>query len=241
VPTGTPTPLERQQMSVGAPGGETFWHTVRFELVGRLADDLGVDTVLDVGAGAGLLGTWLLTHRPVLRYRFEESSPVLDAALAERFGADRRSDPSEGIPASTLTVMLDVLEHIEDDVAALRTLARRMTPGAHLLATVPALQWAYSTWDEQLGHHRRYSRRSLRDVVTAARLEVVRADYLFPELLPLLPVRLLRRAPREHVDFPVLGPRATRIGHAVSSATARARRWWPVGTSVVVVARRPSA
>jgi SAM-dependent methyltransferase len=237
-PLGEPTPLERQQLKVTAPDAETFWHRVRFELVGQIADRTRASRVLDIGAGSGLLGAWLQSHQPVLEYRYEETSPSLDAALEERFGASRRSEPEAAISSSTLVAMLDVLEHIDDDAAALRVIARRMRPGAHLVATVPALQWAFSSWDSELGHFRRYSRRTLRELVSEAGLRVEQCDYLFPELLPLLPVRKLRRAKRADADFPQLDPRVAAVGYRISRATASARRLWPAGTSVLVVARR---
>jgi hypothetical protein len=180
-------------------------------------------------------------HRPDVEYRFEELSPVLDEQLVRHFGADRRADPHGSIGSGTLVALLDVVEHIEHDVDALTAIADRMAPGAHLIITVPALQWAFSSWDTELGHFRRYSRRSLRRVAEAAGFEVDEVAYLFPELLPLLPMRKIRRAPRDHVDFPQLGPFVSRVGHAISTATTRLRRVWPAGTSVVLVARAGAA
>jgi hypothetical protein len=238
VTVSDPTPLERQQLLVTAPDAETFWHRVRFELVGRVADEVRASRVVDIGAGSGLLGEWLLTNRAATEYRYEETSAALDADLARRFRADRRSDPEETIPASALVAMLDVLEHIEDDAGALSAIVRRMAPGAHLVATVPALQWAFSTWDSQLGHFRRYSKTTLRELVEGAGLTVLRCDYLFPELLPLLPVRKLRRGARNDADFPQLPKTVSRVGYRISSATAAMRKVWPAGTSVMVVARR---
>ena len=236
-----PTPLECQQLKVTAPHAETFWHRVRFELVGQIADRTRASRVLDIGAGSGLLGDWLATHQAVVEYRYEETSPKLDAALEERFGTERRSDPAERISSSTLVAMLDVLEHLDDDATALRMIVKRMERGAHLVVTVPALQWAFSSWDTELGHFRRYSRHALRELVEAAGLAVQQCDYLFPELLPLLAVRKLRRAKRADADFPQLRPAVARIGYRISSATASARRVWPAGTSVVLVARRDTS
>lgn len=235
-----PTPLERQQIQVTDPTQVTFWHRVRFELVARYAARVEARQVLDIGAGSGQLGEWLVATHPDMSYRFEELSPLLDEQLTARFGTARRSSGVEPIPAGTLVALLDVLEHIDDDAAALAAIAERMTGGDHLVLTVPALQWAFSSWDTELGHHRRYSRRSLRAVVEGAGFRVERVDYLFPELLPLLPLRKIRRAPREHVDFPQLGPVASRVGYAISSTTAALRRIWPAGTSVVLVATRPT-
>ena len=131
--------------------------------------------------------------------------------------------------------MLDVVEHIDDDVAALSAWRERMDAGARLVVTVPALQWAFSSWDTDLGHYRRYSRPRLRAALEAAGFTVVRCDYLFPEMLPLVVKRKLRPT-ADNVDMPRLSDRTNRIGYGISSMTARLRRIWPAGTSVVAVA-----
>lgn len=229
------TPLEQQQIQVAAELGDTFWHRVRFRLVGRAAARSGADTVLDIGAGSGQLGLWLQARPDKLQYSFEETSPVLDAALAHRFGADRRGASDAPIPSTTLVTMLDVLEHIEDDEAALRGIRARMEPGAHLLLTVPAFQGMFTSWDESLGHFRRYSRRQVRDVAERAGFRLAHSAYLFPELLPLVLLRKLRKAPRDDVDFPTLPRVVDRSAEWFSRATTAARRLWPAGTSVVAL------
>ncbi len=60
-----------------------------------------------------------------------------------------------------LTVSLDVIEHLEDDIGALRELHRVTKPDGALLVTVPAYQWLWSGHDEINHHHRRYNRRTL--------------------------------------------------------------------------------
>lgn len=56
---------------------------------------------------------------------------------------------------------VNVLEHIEDDVAALQAFKDVLQPGGHVLIYVPAVQAAYGPLDAELGHHRRYSKRTL--------------------------------------------------------------------------------
>jgi hypothetical protein len=234
------SPLERQQLESARAARATYWHRTRFELVGREATRLGATTVVDIGAGAGLLGRWTREHRPDLEYRFEETSSILRDHLVEQFGSPAQSDHAQPIPSSALVAMLDVLEHIDDAAGALATLRDRLPAGGPIVVTVPAMQWAFSSWDTELGHHRRYSRRTLRADLAAAGFEVRTVSYLFPELFPLLLVRQVRRAPREQVDFPELSSTVDALGHAVARATSATRRVWPFGTSVMAVAtRRP--
>jgi hypothetical protein len=231
--------LERQQLHVNAPAAHTFWHWVRFALVVDAAHTRDADEIVDLGAGSGMLGDWMSSEAPDLRYRFSELSETLDGALGDQFGDEARYPPDGSVPSSTMIAMLDVLEHIEDDREALAEIAARMEPGASIVVTVPAMQWAFSSWDTELGHFRRYSRGQLDDLLTSAGLHVKSSRYLFPELLILLPIRKLRRGQRSDVDFPQLSPIVNRIGYWISSTTARLRRWWPVGTSVIAVAVKP--
>jgi len=233
-----PSLLERQQMKVHDPAAHTFWHWVRFDLLARVAIDHAATEILDIGAGSGMLGDWIQAEHPSIRYRFEELSPLLDQALVERFGAEARHPGDGNIPSTTVVALLDVLEHIEHDRQALTTLFQRMQPGGVLVVTVPALQWAFSSWDTELGHFRRYSRGQLRTVLGDAGFDVLSSNYLFPELLVMLPLRKLRRAKRTDVDFPQLSPWVNRVGYWISSTTARLRRFWPLGTSVIAVATR---
>ena len=83
-------------------------------------------------------------------------------------------------------LLLDVLEHLDDDVAALVTARRALRPSGLLVITVPAYRWLWSGHDVALGHRRRYTARELSRVVERAELAVVHASYfntlLFPEI-----------------------------------------------------------
>jgi ubiquinone/menaquinone biosynthesis C-methylase UbiE len=75
---------------------------------------------------------------------------------------------------------VNVLEHIADDVAALRTFRDVLVPGGRVLIFVPAVQAAYGPLDAALGHHRRYSKPSLAKVFREAGLQVVALRYTNP-------------------------------------------------------------
>jgi 2-polyprenyl-3-methyl-5-hydroxy-6-metoxy-1,4-benzoquinol methylase len=77
-------------------------------------------------------------------------------------------------------LLINVLEHIADDVSALKTFEHIVVPGGRVIVFVPALQMAYGPLDAELGHHRRYSKRSLRAAFAAAGLDLVQLRYTNP-------------------------------------------------------------
>jgi len=83
-----------------------------------------------------------------------------------------------------IVTCLDVLEHLDDDVAGLRTIAGLMAPGGQLVVTVPAYDWLWSGEDEISAHRRRYTRTSLLRAARAAGFEVLFASYFFASVLP---------------------------------------------------------
>jgi hypothetical protein len=84
-----------------------------------------------------------------------------------------------------LFTLFDVLEHVEDDVNFLKeTCAQFAAPKARMFCTVPAFPSLFCSHDTFLKHHRRYSRRDLQLVLTAAGLRVVASGYMFGSLLP---------------------------------------------------------
>jgi SAM-dependent methyltransferase len=84
-----------------------------------------------------------------------------------------------------LAVTLDVIEHLEDGLAALVEMRRVVAPGGWLLVTVPAYQWLWSGHDVINHHHRRYTRRSLQAVAERAGWRQARTTYFNSLLLPV--------------------------------------------------------
>ena len=77
-------------------------------------------------------------------------------------------------------VCVNVLEHIDDHVGALKTFRDVLVPGGRVLIFVPAVQAAYGPLDAELGHHRRYSKPTLSAAFAAADLDLVNLRYTNP-------------------------------------------------------------
>jgi 2-polyprenyl-3-methyl-5-hydroxy-6-metoxy-1,4-benzoquinol methylase len=90
-----------------------------------------------------------------------------------------------------LIALLDVLEHIDDDVASLRTIHDLLRPGGMLVLTVPACQWLWSPHDSVLHHYRRYSRKRLSQLLSATGMHVQRISYYTGFLFPAVAAQRL--------------------------------------------------
>src|SRR5437667_2856762 len=117
-----------------------------------------------------------------------ETHPDL-AAAARAAGLDVRTGrlPDDLVVPpgwADAVLLLDVIEHLDDDVAALETARRALCPGGLLVITVPAYRWLWSGHDVALGHRRRYTARGLARLVERAGLHVVHASYFNTLLFP---------------------------------------------------------
>lgn len=119
-----------------------------------------------------------------------ETHPDLVAA-ARAAGLDVREGRLPGdlvVPPgwAEVVLLLDVLEHLDDEAAALATARGALAEGGLLVATVPAYQWLWSGHDVALGHRRRYTASRLRGVVERAGFRVLRVSYFNTLLFPAL-------------------------------------------------------
>jgi hypothetical protein len=73
---------------------------------------------------------------------------------------------------------VNVLEHIEQDLEAVRFMGSRVRRGGVVVLYVPAVQWAYGELDRHLGHYRRYTRGALRQLAQQSELSVVNMSYV---------------------------------------------------------------
>ena len=129
--------------------------------------------ILEVGCGTGHNLAMLSEFGTVEGHELDDAARAVATA---RFGSvgDARLPELPGVAEQSydLVAILDVLEHVEDDVAALESLARRLRPGGKLLVTVPQYPWLWSGHDVANHHFRRYTKATLRAAVASAGLRL---------------------------------------------------------------------
>jgi SAM-dependent methyltransferase len=143
--------------------------------------------ILEVGCGTGHNFEMLRGFGRLDAIEVDAEARVL---ASRRLGHAVASSPLpelEGIAdrAYHLVALLDVLEHVDGDQAALASLATKLAPGGRILVTVPAHQWMWSAHDVAHHHKRRYSRATLRATAAAAGLGMERIGYFNSLLFPV--------------------------------------------------------
>jgi SAM-dependent methyltransferase len=151
------------------------------------------ERVAEVGAGTGNFSAFLL-QAGVKQLSAFEPFGNMHTLLSQRFADDRRVDPintffeetSQKYPKQFDAVCyVNVLEHIEDDLAALRHARATMKDEGHLLVFVPALSFLYSDLDRKVGHFRRYSKAQLENVVRDAGFSIRTLKYF--DIMGIIP------------------------------------------------------
>ena len=196
--------------------------------------------IMEMGAGHGTFTESLAAFGPV---HAVEPSEYASGLLTKRFADDQRVTVTTGIvedlPATAAygsAVLINVLEHIEDESAAVAAMRERLQPGGRLIVWVPAFMLLYSKFDRELGHHRRYRRRDLEKLMTAAGFDVVTSKYVnMPGWFSwLLITRILRQRPTSGLLVKVFDRFVVPAVKAVESKLTP-----PFGQSIFIVARKP--
>jgi len=170
--------------------------------IDRAAAPASGDSIVDAGAGTGELIRELRdAYGPrgvsVIGIEFSEEARRL---ARERKGTELLAGSILALPledgTSSVTIALDVLEHVEDDRLAFSELFRITKHGGIIIVNVPAFHSLWSEWDVSLGHFRRYSKAMLRQTIAMHRHEfdVLYFDYM--NAFAFLPIYLYRKVAR---------------------------------------------
>ena len=202
--------------------------------------------ILDVGCGTG--------GNLAMLTEFGTTDGVDIAPEALEFCAARglrnvRLGSAESLPFADgvfdIVTALDVVEHLEDEIRALREFRRVLRPGGRILVFVPAFRFLWGLQDEISHHRRRYTRALLEARLSAAGLTVYWASYanitfFLPTLIGRFLLKLTRLRPRSENSLTLNALNAP-LGRLLGSEAYWLSRYrFPFGVSLVCVAGRPS-
>jgi SAM-dependent methyltransferase len=169
---------------LGADIAEHWYYSSKAKATLRLLKPSVPSKILDVGAGSGFFSRYLLTHSSAeeawcvdISYDSDTESCEVDKQIHFRRSI-------ESVDAD-LVLLMDVLEHVDDDVELLKEYVNKVPRGSRFLISVPAFQFLWSEHDDFLDHKRRYTLHQLKDVVASAGLKVTHGSYYFGMVLPI--------------------------------------------------------
>jgi len=178
--------IKEEEILGDAVGDHWYYCSKAKAVIGFLGKNK-ISEVLDIGAGSGIFSEKLIDAGVV------DSAVCVDIEYPENTEKMRNGHRIQYVKSvenitQPLLLMMDVVEHIEDDLAFIRSYAEMMPKGSKLLLTAPAFKFLWSGHDEFLGHERRYTLKQLEKVVSDAGLTVVKGRYFFGSLFPLVVV-----------------------------------------------------
>jgi 2-polyprenyl-3-methyl-5-hydroxy-6-metoxy-1,4-benzoquinol methylase len=231
----------KEEDILGTGIGRHWYYRSKAAALRRMVEPVGPQRLLDVGAGSGFFSRHLLTQGGA------------KSALCVDIGYQRERDETvDGKPVlyrrdcgaadCDLVLMMDVLEHVDDDVGLVRHYASKVPSGAHFLVTVPAFRLLWSGHDVFLDHKRRYTLPEIEKTLRGAGLTIMKGAYFFGLIFPLAAaVRLaLRGDTRPRSSLSKQGALANAVLTAACSAELPL---FPLnrlaGLSAFVLARKP--
>jgi len=165
--------------------GEHWYYRAKLAALHHMISAPDPASILDVGAGLGFFS------RSLLQSTNAKSAMCVDSGYSED-----RDDVSAGKPLlfrrsvdqsdADLVLLMDVIEHVEDDIGLVREYADKVVPGTRFIITVPAFMWLWSSHDVFLEHVRRYTLSGIEHVIRAGGLTVECGCYFYAFLFPLV-------------------------------------------------------
>lgn len=218
-----------------------WWYRARSELLATvLGPRLSADArVLDIGSADGPSVDWMTKVAARVPVDIDIESLAPGGVCASALQLPFRSGSFD------VAAAFDVLEHCDPESQALDEFRRVLRPGGQLFLAVPAYQWAWTRFDVDAGHFRRYTRRRLTAAVERAGFGVDRCTHIFAGTFPAFAAeRLVRKlrpgGPEPDTSLPEVSPALDRLFMGLSHADVRwlARRDLPFGSSVVLAATK---
>lgn len=227
-----------------------WWHVGRLQIIKKeLARQVGNQKrlkILNIGCGTGGTVRMLETFGEVVNV--DASDEAIKFMKKNGF---KNSIKVKGIdlPFETATFDMvcafDVLEHIDEDIKAMREWRRVVKPGGKIVLTVPAYQWLWSGHDESLQHYRRYSAKQLRTIAKKVGFQPLKLTYAIVFSFPLvvgfrLLAKIFKKTTTSESSYVELSPAINKLFIRLLFVEASLHKVlkFPFGTSVLAVLKK---
>ena len=156
-------------------------------------------SILEIGCGTGGNLKMLSTYGQVSAIEINDLARKVAIKNNKNIADIQPGSAPNNIPFKNvkfdLICILDVLEHIEDELSTLNALKKILAPNGKIILTVPAYQWLWSTHDEYHHHYRRYSKKNILRIANELDLYIDKISFFNTILFPIAAgVRLLTKA-----------------------------------------------
>ncbi len=178
--------MDLKEEDILGPAIKDHWYYVaKGKALRSILGGQAVPEVLDVGAGSGVFTRQLIDAGLAERGVCVDPGYPGDHAETHNGHAIAFRQHVDAVPQK-LILMMDVLEHVDDDLGLLREYSDRMPADARVLITVPAFRFLWSGHDVFLEHRRRYTLAEVEGLVNKAGLKVLAGRYFFGMLFPVI-------------------------------------------------------
>ncbi len=175
----------KEEHLLGSQVDSHWYYQAKLDALTALVKGVPVTEVLDIGAGSGFFSKALLARTGARRatcvdlgYPADRDSHVAGKPIGFRTSLAHSN--------ADLVLMMDVIEHVEDDVGLVADYVGKVPSGARFVVTVPAFQWLWSGHDVFLEHYRRYTLAGIEAVLVRAGLTIEKGVYFYGAVLPLV-------------------------------------------------------
>jgi hypothetical protein len=174
----------KELQSVNGATQKHWYYQSKAWALQKLVECTHAQNILDIGSGSGFFSKYLLENTSIeqamcVDIGYEKDWDDYHAGKPMHFRKNIRTSKAD------LVLMMDVLEHVDNDSTFLRSYVDLSPFGTYFLITVPAFQFMWSGHDEFLGHKRRYTINQLESVVIASGLKIKSKNYYFGLVFPL--------------------------------------------------------
>ena len=175
-----------------------WYYSAKAKAVSRALAGQTYSTILDVGAGSGFFSRHLLKTTAAqsawcVDISYDADRDEVEAGKSVYYRREIDQSPAD------LVMLMDVLEHVDDDEGLLQAYVDKVPSNSCFLITVPAFQFLWSGHDDFLEHKRRYTLKQLESVVRRTGLAVDQGFYFFGGVFPIVTaVRCLQNATQKN-------------------------------------------